>query len=403
VFVVVYAIWWVGHACVWTYALNNLYGRSIPKKFLKPWRLFTGVLILTGLPILAAIDSVLGSGETNESGLRRTLSVGIGAYFWLCSLMTVLFCFVTILRCLRRPPANLLNESTRTIDFWERHKQDLIGDGKWSSIPKLPGNCLFRVDFTQMTLALKELPHAWDGLSILLLSDLHFHGTPSQLYFQQILDEIAQQPTPDLVVLAGDYLDSDTHHSWIATLLGQLKWKEHGIAILGNHDEHHDPERIREELTNLGFRVLSHSTEEVTIRGEPCVLIGNESPWFSPPPSLEKIPKSCFRLCISHSPDQFYWGIANQVDLMLCGHVHGGQIRLPVIGSIFIPSVYSRRFDMGVFAKKDSVLVVSRGVSGKEPLRFQCHPQVIWMTLRSKENHSDSIANSAELSLRTDS
>jgi predicted MPP superfamily phosphohydrolase len=69
---------------------------------------------------------------------------------------------------------------------------------------------------------------------------------------------------------------------------------------------------------------------------------------------------------------------------MLCGHVHGGQIRLPVVGSIFVPSLYSRRFDMGVFENGETVMVVNRGLSGKEPLRFCCHPQVVRITLRSR-------------------
>ena len=66
---------------------------------------------------------------------------------------------------------------------------------------------------------------------------------------------------------------------------------------------------------------------------------------------------------------------------MLCGHVHGGQVRLPVVGSIFVPSVYSRRFDMGVFGRGGTVMVAGRGLSGKEPLRFRCHPQAVRLTL----------------------
>lgn len=70
---------------------------------------------------------------------------------------------------------------------------------------------------------------------------------------------------------------------------------------------------------------------------------------------------------------------------MLCGHVHGGGIRVPVIGSIFVPSVYGRRFDQGAFAAGGTAMVVSRGVSGKEPLRIRCHPQAIRITLKVLE------------------
>ena len=84
---------------------------------------------------------------------------------------------------------------------------------------------------------------------------------------------------------------------------------------------------------------------------------------------------------MSHTPDNFYWG-ANGIGLMLCGHVHGGAIRVPVIGSIFVPSIYGRRFDEGVFEKGGTVMSVNRGLSGREPIRFRCNPQVLRVTLR---------------------
>jgi predicted MPP superfamily phosphohydrolase len=120
----------------------------------------------------------------------------------------------------------------------------------------------------------------------------------------------------------------------------------------------------------------------VTIRGVPCVAVGHEGPWFRPPPDLSAAPVGPFRLCLSHTPDNFYWGLAHGIGLMLCGHVHGGQIRIPVVGSIFVPSIYGRRFDTGVFAGGGMVAAVGRGLSGKEPLRFRCRPQVIRLTLR---------------------
>jgi uncharacterized protein len=114
------------------------------------------------------------------------------------------------------------------------------------------------------------------------------------------------------------------------------------------------------------------------------VMVGHEGPWFSPGPDLRGAPEGVFRLCVSHTPDNFYWGQRNRVGLMLCGHVHGGQIRVPVVGSIFVPSVYGRRFDMGVFEGNGTVMAVGRGLSGKEPLRYRCRPQVMRITLKPR-------------------
>jgi len=71
------------------------------------------------------------------------------------------------------------------------------------------------------------------------------------------------------------------------------------------------------------------------------------------------------------------------IDLMLSGHVHGGQIRFPVIGSVLVPSIYGRRYDCGLFHEAPTVLHVSRGLSGDQPLRFGCKPEATLLTLRA--------------------
>jgi predicted MPP superfamily phosphohydrolase len=196
-----------------------------------------------------------------------------------------------------------------------------------------------------------------------------------------VFDRLTAGPTPDVVILGGDYLDSDAHRAWIAPLFGRLKWNEAGFAVVGNHDEHHDPDKTRAELVAAGFRVLSNRWETATIRGVKCVVVGHEGPWFGPPPDLKDAPADGFRLCVSHTPDNFYWGQANRINLMLCGHVHGGQVRFPVVGPIFVPSKFGRRFDGGVYEGGGTVMVAARGLSGKEPLRFRCNPQVVRLTL----------------------
>ena len=357
---------WVGHACLWTYSLNNLYGRPLSKRFLKPFRLFVGAVI-AGFPLLAwlafASDAVL-------------------FYLAPCALFGgLVFPLITLKRLLRKPPAAVQRSTTRTLDLWKELGPKLVGNGRMPWATRLPFTCAFRVDFTHTTLAVPKLPPAWDGLTVLLLSDFHFHGTPSEAYFQRVVDELLAGPTPDVVVLAGDYLDSHALHDWVPRVLGRLKWNECGIAILGNHDGPYNPYRTRELLAECGYHVVSDCWKEVSIRGVSTVVVGHEGPWFRRVPNLADAPNH-FRLCVSHSPDQFYWAQANRIDLMFCGHVHGGQIRVPAIGSIFIPSVYSRRFDEGVFHENGTLMVVSRGLSGKEPLRFRCHPQALTLTLR---------------------
>jgi predicted MPP superfamily phosphohydrolase len=97
---------------------------------------------------------------------------------------------------------------------------------------------------------------------------------------------------------------------------------------------------------------------------------------------LTDCPQGIFRLCLSHTPDNIRWARTNKIDLVLAGHVHGGQIRLPVLGSVFVPSRYSRKYDCGTFYEAPTVMHVGRGLSGQHPLRFFCKPEVTRIVLR---------------------
>lgn len=383
------ALAWVGHACILVAVMNRMYGRALPKRLLKVWRYATGVAILAFPLVVINIphpDSYASMGNAAASdpfnGTRGRVLFG---YALVCLVFgAVVFPIVTLYRALRKPPACVVREHTRTLDLWDELGAKLVGDGKGRAVTRLPGNCVFKFDLTDLTLALPKLPPAWDGLTILLVSDLHFHGTPARAYFERIIDELAAVPVPDLVCLAGDFVDTDTHREWIQPLLGRLHATGAKLAVLGNHDKYHDPARLRADLAAAGYTVLGNTWRELTVRGVKFVAVGHEGPWFQPAPDLNAAPGGAFRLCVSHTPDNFDWGITNCINLMLCGHVHGGAIRVPLVGSIFVPSRYGRRFDQGVFAEGGTAMVVSRGVSGKEPLRVRCNPQAVRITLVSR-------------------
>ena len=114
------------------------------------------------------------------------------------------------------------------------------------------------------------------------------------------------------------------------------------------------------------------------------IVIGHEGPWFRPAPDLSACPADGFRFCLSHTPDNLPWAKQNHIDLVLAGHVHGGQIRLPGTGSIFVPSRFSRRYDMGIYQEGPTVMHVSRGLAGEFPLRFNCRPEVTLVVLQKK-------------------
>jgi predicted MPP superfamily phosphohydrolase len=256
-----------------------------------------------------------------------------------------------------------------------------IGIGKRRHIARLPFNQCFDVDFSERYLKLPQIPAAWEGLKILHLSDLHFCGTPDRAFYHHVIERCLPWE-PDLVAVTGDYVDTDHHHRWIVPTLGRLRWKIAGFAILGNHDAWRDPRLIRRRLRRIGFHVLGNCWETLQVRGEPMVVIGHEGPWFRPAPDMSACPAEGFRLCLSHTPDNLPWAKRHKIDLVLAGHVHGGQIRVPGTGSIFVPSRFSRRYDTGTFHEGPTVMHVSRGLAGEFPLRINCRPEVTLVVLQ---------------------
>ncbi len=360
-----------------TALLNTLYGRPLPKLFLKAYRIFTGFAIL-GFPLLLPLIPLDFSQKLQFTGLAA-LPVNYAA---VClAFGGIVFPLITLKRHFRKRSPAILKEETEAFDLGAELGEARLGDGKHQWLAKLRLNGAFRLAVTKRTLRVRWLPEKLEGTTVLMLSDFHFHGTPSKAWFEAVLEKCAELPTPDVVALVGDFVDSIEHRAWIQPLLSRLKWNSVGLAILGNHDIHYGPDAVRTELELLGYTVLGNRWKMVEVRGVPVIAIGHEGPWFDSAPELSEAPKAGFRLGLSHTPDYFDWAADNMIDLLLCGHTHGGAIRVPLIGPIFIPCRTGRRYDTGVFEKYRTAMVVGRGLSGREPIRINCDPQVIYLTL----------------------
>jgi len=308
-----------------------------------------------------------------------TILAGYVAACWAAA--GVLLPAVTAWRLLRPRPAALGVERSRVVDLVKQLGRRPLGDGKHRRWAMLPGNGVFQVELVERTLHLPRLPAEWDGLTVLHVSDLHLCGTPDRAWWKAVMDYCAAW-RPDVVAVTGDVADGHKYMRWVIPVLGRLRGAAGAFAILGNHDSWDDPEFIRRRLTRAGFDVLGNGWRQVDVRGRPLVVIGHEGPWFTPPPDLSACPAGPFRLCLSHTPDNTRWARRAGVDLMLSGHVHGGQIRLPLFGSVFVPSRYGRRYDCGVFQEGPTVLHVTRGLGGDHPLRYNCRPEAVLLTLR---------------------
>ncbi len=371
----------LGHGFLMTTGLNVLYAWPLPHGLLKITRKIDVLLILGG-PVLFYMALDLPGSVHLMSG-PDLLSDLLMSYVLTC---WVLGFFVAplaqVFYWLRRQAPQVMRSDVMLVDVAKELGFKPVGRGKWRKLASLPRNQVFEVDFVTKVLTLPGLPPAWEGLTILHLTDLHLCGTPDRDFYQYLMDRCMKAGVPDLIALTGDVVDSGWHHRWIVPVLGRLRWNIAALAILGNHDVWRDPVVIRRRLRKVRINVLGNSWQQLDVRGHSMTVIGHEGPWFSPPPDLANCPANDFRLLLSHTPDNISWAHQRHIDLMLAGHVHGGQIRLPLIGSVFVPSRYSRKYDCGTFFKAPTVMHVSRGLAGQHPLRFNCRPEVTRIILQ---------------------
>ncbi len=371
----------VGHVAITVTTLNVLYGQGgIPRPILKLARVLHDAWMLLGTPWLAWLCWQSGVMTTGNWFALPPIFV---AYLACCTLSGWFAVPAALLaRWLRRLPQAQLSNHGHSIDIAARLGRPPIGDGPHPVMVRWPWNEQFQLEILERTYRLPRVPTVWDGLSILHISDLHFTGTVGFDYFEQVIEE-ANRLDCDLVAVTGDLIDRPACHEWVPNLLGRLRSRFGKYAILGNHDSWRDHDRIRRDLSSVGYRLLSGRWEVIEVKGHPMVVAGTEAPWIGRLPDMLAAPVDAFRLLLSHTPDNAPWASRVGFDLMLAGHNHGGQVRLPIVGPIFMPSRYGCKFDMGAFQIGPTLVHVSRGVSGKHPYRFGCKPEITKIILRA--------------------
>jgi hypothetical protein len=256
------------------------------------------------------------------------------------------------------------------------------------AMTRLPGNQSLSIELVERELALPRWPASLDGLTILHLTDLHFSGRIERGYFEAIV-EMCQQTPADLVAITGDVLDSAECIEWLPHTLGRLR-APHGVYFIrGNHEMKVDDQRMRRVLESCGLICLSGRWLAVDVRGTTLILAGNELPWFPPAADLSgappRMPDGPPRMLLSHSPDQLAWARRHDIDLMLAGHVHGGQVRLPILGAVLSPSRHGIKYACGLFHEPPTAMFVSRGISAEWPIRYLCAPELARLTIRSPQ------------------
>ena len=371
----------LGHAFLWAAFFNHTHGTALPRWFLEPLTIVALVLTVS-IPVTYGVWFPILALDGVHTG-RWMLVVWLARLYLGVSWIAAAVALARWLhfRVLRRPPALLRHDRSRVHTLLQpsTHSRHFL--------TRLPGNQALQLDVAERALEVPRLPAALDPITLLHLSDLHFTGRIAKPYFEEAV-RIANQFQPDLVAVTGDLVDKPHCIDWIPDTLGKLTARCGVYFILGNHDLWGDTDRLRRTLTDSGLVDLGGRWIEIRVRGEPVVLTGNQLPWIppaadlqdAPPPPREGGPP---RIALAHSPDQLAWARACEVDLLLAGHTHGGQIRLPLVGPILSASHAGARYSSGTFHAPPTIMHVSRGLSAELPLRLHCPPEITKLLLRT--------------------
>jgi predicted MPP superfamily phosphohydrolase len=376
----------IGHGALWTVIANIGHAVGLSDRAVDVLRLVLAAAIvgLAGLIVASVIGGPLASWHW-----------ALQAYAVACLVIAVIgLPAVTLLRLRRRMPAGIAGSAVEIDLAAQEGKDALIGPGRHAWLLRLPGNESFRIKAMEWEVALANLPEEWDGLSLVHLSDLHCAASYRPRYFEAVADIAGGWPA-DIVALTGDLVDDDQAIDWLEPVLSRLRGRFGTFAILGNHDLAHQPRKIRRAVVQAGFADLEGRWTQLALEGGILAVGGTSYPWG---PALDPaaMPEADFRLLLSHSPDQFPRAARWGVDLVLSGHNHAGQVRLPLVGPVFMPSLYSRRFDRGFFRSGRTLLYVSQGVAGQHPIRYGgCLPEVTRLVLRAATSPSQASARLA--------
>jgi predicted MPP superfamily phosphohydrolase len=244
-----------------------------------------------------------------------------------------------------------------------------------------------RVVMEELPIRIPGLPGVFDGFRIALFSDIHLYPfTPIQVVRDAV--RLANSFQPDLVVLPGDFIWRAVEAAFdLVPVLNQLNPAKGTFAVLGNHDHRMGPEIVSKALAQAGVRVLSN--EGITIqRGHDLIYLAGIDSAFAGTPSpvaaYENRRGDLTTIVAVHEPD-FIRDLVPRfpVDLQLSGHSHGGQVRLPVVGPLFLPPL-GEIYSMGLYRFGNAQIYTTRGIGTiYVNARFNCPPEVTAITLQA--------------------
>ena len=263
------------------------------------------------------------------------------------------------------------------------------------------------LEVTKYVVENKKVPKEFDGYNIVQISDLHskLFGENNKKLIQKI-----KSLNPDIVVVTGDLIDGENNNYNVALdFMKEISKLYRVYYIIGNHEQKSLIKKYKDEykdyfnkLHQIDFVNLDNNKVEI-VKGDSNInlygltvpyscykyLFDNQETTSIDIDFLEeklgKVDREQFNILLAHTPFYFdeyeKWG----ADLTLCGHVHGGIVRLPLVGGLLSPDrKFFPKYDLGEYTKNKSTMIVSKGLGGSKVLiRVNCKTEIVNIKLKN--------------------
>jgi len=284
----------------------------------------------------------------------------------------------------------LKTAATRRAKFAQRFNNVAASDrplrllaGNLSRVAKHAIDEANSLSLEQVTIKLRRLPKQLDGFRIVHLSDTHHSPFTSLEHIERAV-EFANSLQPDLFALTGDYVSHERKYIGpVAEVLGSLKSEFGTFACLGNHDHWTDAELVTHLFRGEGINLLINEGVRFEARGTRFWLAGVDDLMVGKTDvraALRGSKEDEFKLLLAHNPQIVRRAARHNVDLMLSGHTHGGQVKLRDEEKRILPR---RKLSSGLHRRRNTQVYITRGIGTVVlPVRYQCPPEISLIELR---------------------
>lgn len=242
-----------------------------------------------------------------------------------------------------------------------------------------------------------NFPGEFNNYKIVQISD--FHNTKSKRLARDLVKEIKNQK-PDIIVLTGDLIDANKEHMDISIdFIKEINNTAPIYFVTGNHEASiNDYSELKNKLEENNVTILDNESQVIKKKSSEINIIGINDPTMKHSHyetdeniiefELDSIDynKDNYTILLSHRPELFEIYVDNDINLVLTGHAHGGQIRIPFIGGLIAPNQgLFPKYTNGKIEQDDTTMIVSRGIGNSIlPFRINNRPELVLITLSSE-------------------